>query len=70
MNLKFLKKMENLLFGYQKLRTPNLANIEKPDDSTEVLIFKQAIALGWDCPRASILVLFRDWKSFKFSYKH
>jgi len=31
------------------------------------LIFKQAIALGWDCPRAQILVLFRDWKSLTFS---
>src|SRR3989344_5742240 len=26
------------------------------------MIFKQAIALGWDCPRAHILVLFRQWK--------
>lgn len=31
------------------------------------MIFKQAIALGWDCPRASILVLFRDWQSIVFS---
>ena len=31
------------------------------------MIFKQAIALGWDCPRASILVLFRDWRSITFS---
>ncbi len=45
----------------------NLENIEKPDNETEVLIFKQAIAIGWDCPRASILVLFRDWKSIIFS---
>ena len=26
------------------------------------MIFKQAIALGWDCPRASHHVLFRQWK--------
>lgn len=45
----------------------NLENIEKSDNETEVLIFKQAIAIGWDCPRASILVLFRDWHSFTFS---
>jgi len=31
------------------------------------LIFKQAIALGWDCPRAQILVLFREWSSPIFS---
>lgn len=45
----------------------NLENIAKNDNETEVLIFKQAIALGWDCPRAQILVLFRDWKSLTFS---
>jgi len=45
----------------------NLENIVKNDQETEVLIFKQAIALGWDCPRAQILLLFRDWKSLTFS---
>ena len=45
----------------------NLATITKSDSPVEVMIFKQAIALGWDCPRASILVLFRDWKSIVFS---
>lgn len=45
----------------------NLKNISKDNNETEVLIFKQAIALGWDCPRAQILVLFREWKSLTFS---
>jgi len=45
----------------------NLENISGADNETEVLIFKQALALGWDCPRAHILVLFRDWKSIVFS---
>lgn len=45
----------------------NLANISKNNNDVEVMIFKQAIALGWDCPRASILVLFRDWRSIVFS---
>ncbi|KXK06461.1 MAG: Type III restriction enzyme, res subunit [Chlorobi bacterium OLB4] len=45
----------------------NLENIAKNNHETEVLIFKQAIALGWDCPRAQVLVLFRDWKSLTFS---
>ena len=40
----------------------NLENIEKKENEVEVMIFKQAIALGWDCPRAHILVLFRQWK--------
>ncbi len=45
----------------------NLENIAKNNHETEVLLFKQAIALGWDCPRAQVLVLFRDWKSLTFS---
>ena len=46
----------------------NLVNIEKNESEVEVIeIFKQAIALGWDCPRATILVLFREWKSMVFS---
>jgi len=48
-------------------KTDNLSNIEKNDDDAEVLVFKQAIALGWDCPRASILVIFRESKSFTFT---
>jgi type III restriction enzyme len=45
----------------------NLETITKNQSDVEVMIFKQAIALGWDCPRACILVLFRDWKSITFS---
>ena len=44
-----------------------LPNIDKPNNEVEALIFKQAIALGWDCPRASILVIFRESKSFTFT---
>ena len=40
----------------------NLENIEKNENEVEIMIFKQAIALGWDCPRAHIIVLFRQWK--------
>ena len=68
--------IENLLakFGYttkngklaiylsEKDNKINLANIEKNENEVEVMMFKQAIALGWDCPRATILVLFRQWK--------
>ncbi len=45
----------------------NKENVEKQDSEVEVLIFKQAIALGWDCPRAQILVLFREWHNSIFS---
>lgn len=45
----------------------NLENLTRNDSEVDVLIFKQAIALGWDCPRAHILVLFREWHSPMFS---
>ena len=48
-------------------KSETLPNIEKNNNDVEVLIFKQAIALGWDCPRASILVIFRESKSFTFT---
>ena len=50
-----------------KDKSPNLENITKADDITEVLLFKQAIALGWDCPRASVLLIFREMKSMTFT---
>jgi len=48
-------------------KTDTLVNIEKNDNDVEVLVFKQAIALGWDCPRASILVIFRESTNFVFT---
>ncbi len=36
------------------------------DSKIEYLIFKQAIDTGWDCPRAQILVKFREIKSTTF----
>lgn len=50
-----------------KDKSPNLQDITKPDDMTEVLLFKQAIALGWDCPRASVLLIFRELQSMTFT---
>jgi type III restriction enzyme len=44
----------------------NLDNIGNFDSKAEVLIFKQAIATGWDCPRAQILVMFREMGSVTF----
>lgn len=48
-------------------KTDNLDVIDKPNDPTEVLLFKQAIALGWDCPRAAVLLIFRKIESFQFT---
>ena len=38
----------------------NKDTISKNNDKAEVMIFKQAIAIGWDCPRAHILLTFRQ----------
>ena len=41
----------------------------KPHNSEiDVLIFKEAIALGWDCPRASLIFLQREWKQERYSF--
>ena len=45
----------------------NLPNLEEPDNMAEVLLFKQAIALGWDCPRAAVLLIFRKLSSDQFT---
>lgn len=44
----------------------NLENITDNNSRVDVLIFKQAIALGWDCPRAQVLVMLREIKSEAF----
>lgn len=45
----------------------NLDGLEKPDNLTKVLLFKEAIALGWDCPRAAVLLIFRKLSSDQFT---
>lgn len=45
----------------------NLEGIEKPDSGVKVLIFKEAIAKGWDCPRASVLLIFRKLNDNSFA---
>jgi type III restriction enzyme len=47
-------------------RKENTEMVTNSDNDVEIMIFKQAIALGWDCPRAQILIMFRDIKSITF----
>jgi len=61
------EKNRKLAIWLSEDKSNTLPTIEKNDNGVEVLIFKQAIALGWDCPRASILVIFRESKSFTFT---
>ena len=57
--------------GQLKLWYDNNSNFDKNaikrnDDETSYLIFKTAVATGWDCPRAHILVKFREGRSETF----
>lgn len=46
--------------NFDKLR------IKENNDITEFLVFKTAVATGWDCPRAHILIKFREGRSETF----
>lgn len=40
--------------------------IVKNNSEVEFMLFKQAVATGWDCPRAQVLVMFREIKTPTF----
>lgn len=44
----------------------NLDFISDNDDEIDFLLFKQAAGTGWDCPRAHVLVMFREITSSTF----
>ena len=71
---KILKENHNISLDNNKLEVllsgeprRELKNLKKFDNKIEVLIFKQSIALGWDCPRAQIIVTLRHWNNVTFS---
>lgn len=45
----------------------NMESITKNDSTVDFMFFKIAAATGWDCPRAHILVRFREIKSENFN---
>jgi type III restriction enzyme len=47
-------------------RSDGLDDIADNENPTEVLIFKEAVAVGWDCPRSQILVMLRAIRSITF----
>ena len=67
-----IKQIEDILeakgYSYQNKsvaiwladRKENIENISENDAEQVILIMKQAISTGWDCPRAKILVKLRD----------
>ncbi len=70
--IQVLEKDFGISFANKKLAIwlsddkTNKELIDETDSTVEVLIFKQAIAVGWDCPRAQILVMFREIGSVTF----
>jgi type III restriction enzyme len=44
----------------------NMSYIRDADSRVDFMLFKQAAGTGWDCPRAYVLVMFREIKSDKF----
>jgi type III restriction enzyme len=70
--ISYLAKQYDITVGNGRLaiwlsnEKANVDKISNNDDEVDVLIFKQAIALGWDCPRAQILIMFRDIRSVTF----
>ena len=69
----YLKEIKDITTDNKKLaiwlsgEKENLEGLEDEDNMTEVLLFKQAIALGWDCPRAAVLLIFRKLQSNQFT---
>lgn len=47
-------------------KSDDIDEISRHDNKIEFLIFKQAIDTGWDCPRAHVLVKFRETHSETF----
>ena len=47
-------------------KSDSLEHIADKDNPVEVLIFKEAVAIGWDCPRSQILVMLRPIRSLTF----
>lgn len=61
--INYLNKKLAVWLSNQK---ENLEDIEHIDAQPIAIIIKQAVALGWDCPRAQILVKLRDNMSETF----
>ena len=49
-----------------KRKSDTLGTITELDSTVEYLLFKSAVATGWDCTRAHVLVKLRDVKSNSF----
>ncbi|MCX5748867.1 MAG: DEAD/DEAH box helicase family protein [Candidatus Saganbacteria bacterium] len=60
------EKNRKLAIWLAEQKSETLDWVSESDNEIEYLIFKQAIDTGWDCPRAHILVKFRESHSETF----
>jgi type III restriction enzyme len=67
LSVKGITINNNRLAVWLSTEKSNLAGIEAPANMVDVLLFKQAIALGWDCPRAAVLLIFREIQQETFT---
>ena len=67
LEVKGITTKNNRLAVWLSNEKTNLDNIEDPDNMVDVLLFKQAISLGWDCPRAAVLLIFREIQQETFT---
>ena len=58
---------EELAIWTSDWKSANLDGITTYASPARVLLFKQAVATGWDCPRAHVLVQFRETNSTSFA---
>lgn len=68
--LEYLKRKgvkSNEIAVWLSKEKENLDDLEKPNSPVSFLLFKQAAATGWDCPRAGVLVMFREIKNPTFA---
>ncbi|WP_308605019.1 DEAD/DEAH box helicase family protein [uncultured Fibrobacter sp.] len=68
--LRFLKEKcgvpENKIALWFDKKKLNLEHISENDSPVEFMLFKYAAGTGWDCPRAHIIVMFREIESPTF----
>ncbi len=68
--LNFLKEkgvLEDEIAIWLSQEKVNLEYIEDNKSPISFLLFKQAAATGWDCPRAGVLVMFREIRNPTFA---
>ena len=61
-SLKDMRIHENTIAIWLDNEKVNLENITINNNGVNILLFKQAPATGWDCPRAQILLMYRETK--------